>query len=61
MYLYFLKIKTALTTSKVVESFKIIREKVGNIDGHIRVKCNLVNADILEFSLYVKKLQLIML
>lgn len=52
---YFLNIKLFLLFSTVIESFVIIRERTSEKDGHLRIKCNLVNNDLLEFSLYAEK------
>ena len=49
---YFLGIKLSLLLSTIVKSFKVIRERISERDGHVRIKCALSNEDILEFSIY---------
>ncbi len=41
-----------LLLSPVVLSFKVLRRETGDLDGYIRVKCNLSNGDVLEFAEY---------
>jgi len=54
---YFLELKLSLLFSKIVKSFQVIKERISEKDGHIRIKCTLNNDDVLEFSLYAVKLE----
>jgi hypothetical protein len=40
--------------SHAVTSFKVLRTETSEDDGYIRIKCILVNNDILEFAEYVQ-------
>ena len=42
-----------LFSSTAVASFRIVRRRIRDRDGHLRVRCVLVNGDLLEFSEYV--------
>ena len=47
-------IKIALLLSPIVKSFNVIKERFSSKDGHLRIKCNLINNDILEFSIFAE-------
>jgi hypothetical protein len=50
---YFNGIIEGLFINQVISSFKILRKEVFEEDGYIRIKCKLLNGDILEFSEYI--------
>lgn len=50
---YFIDILAQLSSSAVVVSFRIVRRRIRDRDGHLRVRCVLTNGDLLEFSEYV--------
>ena len=52
---YFINIKLSLLFSKTIKSFIILRERISENDGHLRIKCSLANNDLLEFSIYAEK------
>lgn len=52
---YFQRLKISLLVYPIIKLFTIIREKAGDKDGYIRIRCELLNNDIFEFSLYVEK------
>ena len=41
-----------LSISHVVASFRVLKTEIGEDDGYIRIKCNLLNGDIFEFAAY---------
>lgn len=43
-----------LFISPVVSSFKVLKREIGDEEGYIRVKCTLLNGDILEFAEYLQ-------
>ncbi len=43
-----------LFVSPCVINFKVLRRVIGEEEGYIRVKCHLLNRDILEFAEYVQ-------
>ena len=50
---YFNDVLARLSSSAAVASFRIVRRRLRDRDGHIRVRCVLANGDLLEFSEYV--------
>ena len=54
MYNFFLDIKLTLLLSPIVKLFNIIRERISDKDGHLRIRYNLINDDILEFSIFIE-------
>jgi len=42
-----------LVISHAVSSFQVLKTKIGEEDGYIRIKCKLSNGDIFEFAEYV--------
>ncbi len=42
-----------LFLSRVVTSFKVLRRETGDEDGYVRIRCSLLNGQILEFAEYV--------
>ncbi|MFQ5455622.1 MAG: DUF6516 family protein [Nitrospirota bacterium] len=51
---YFDGLFQELFISRAVSSFNILRCEKGDDDGYIRLKCILLNGDILEFAEYVQ-------
>lgn len=49
---YVLQIKVHLLVSPIVASFTVIEEKVWPDRGYIRIRCALVNEDLLEVAEY---------
>ena len=41
-----------LFLSRVVTSFKVFRRETGDEDGYVRIRCSLLNGQILEFAEY---------
>ena len=52
---YVESVKERLSTDSIVISFDIIREFSNLNEGFIRVRANLTNSDILDFSEFVKQ------
>ncbi len=50
---YFNDVVGCLFINQAISSFKILRKEVSEEDGYIRIKCKLLNGDILEFSEYI--------
>lgn len=51
---YFADILQELFVSPVISTFGILKMITGDEDGYIRIKCTLINRDILEFAEYVQ-------
>jgi len=51
---YFRELIQKLLVSPAISSFRIIRQKVQEDDGYIRIKCRLRKAQKLEFAEYVQ-------
>jgi len=51
---YFLNLKLILLFSTLIKSFTVIKERISERDGHLRIKCKLRNDDMLEFSIYAE-------
>ncbi len=51
---YFEDIIQELIISHFVSSFKVLKREAGEEDGYIRIKCKLLNGDILEFAEYIQ-------
>jgi len=51
---YFEDMLQQLLISPAIFVFKVLREIISEEDGYIRVKCYLLNGDVLEFSEYVQ-------
>lgn len=43
-----------LSVSPVITSFQVLRHRTTNEEGHLRVKCKLLNDDIIEMNEYVE-------
>lgn len=52
---YVESVKARLSTDSIVISFDVIREFSNLNEGFIRVRANLTNGDILDFSEFVKR------
>ena len=50
---YFNDILAQLSSSAAVVSFRIVRRRMRDRDGYLKVRCVLTNGDFLEFSEYV--------
>lgn len=50
---YFNKILETLSLSFAILSFYVSKLKIAEDDGFLRVRCGLINGDILEFSEYI--------
>src|SRR4030042_661255 len=55
--IYFEKILLRLSISPIVQAFTILKQKEGDEEGYLRVKCKLCNSDVFEFSEYVVREQ----
>lgn len=51
---YFQEIIQDLSVCHAVASFHVLKIELGEVDGYIRIKCQLSNGDTLEFAEYVK-------
>lgn len=51
---YFDKIKLKLVECELIESFQVRKERITTTDGYIRIRGNLSNGDIIEFSEYCR-------
>lgn len=49
---YFNQIKLRLVESEIVESFQVRKERITTTDGYIRIRGELTNGDVIEFSEY---------
>ncbi len=54
---YLQTVKTHLLTNPLVEDFQIVRERMTDNDGHIRVRMTLINDNLMEFSEYIQRLE----
>ena len=52
---YVESVKERLSTDSIILSFDVIREFANLYEGFIRVRANLTNGDILDFSEFVKQ------
>ncbi len=43
-----------LLVNSVISSFKVLRREVGEEDGYVRIRCTLLNTNILEFAEYLQ-------
>lgn len=51
---YFDEIKLKLVESEIIETFQVRKERITTTDGYIRIRGELTNGDIVEFSEYCK-------
>lgn len=51
---YFDQIKLKLVESEIIESFQVRKERVTTTDGYVRIRGNLTNGDMIEFSEYCR-------
>ena len=52
---YVESVKERLSTDSIILSFDVIKEFANLYEGFIRVRANLINGDILDFSEFVKQ------
>lgn len=52
---YVESVKERLSTDSIILSFDVIKEFANLYEGFIRVRANLINSDILDFSEFVKQ------
>ena len=52
---YVESVKERLSTDSIVVSFDVIREFANLSEGFIRVRANLTNGDVLDFSEFIKQ------
>lgn len=43
-----------LIICKIISSFEVLKRVIGEEDGYIRIKCKLLNGDVLEFAEYIQ-------
>jgi len=53
IHFYIENILLRLSISPIIQTFEVVKQREGNDEGYIRVKCNLFNSDIFEFSEYL--------
>lgn len=53
IHAYIENILLRLSISPIVQSFKILKQREADDEGYIRIKCLLLNGDVLEFSEYL--------